>query len=126
VAYVRDSLAAMALTLWLISANGGGKSAKRPLSGLIAGLPAYSIEKRKVDLASKEEARPAVEALAKAYAQYGVDLRDGCRVEFVHKRAWLHVRASNTEPIMRLIAEAPDVATARGILDDAARVIAGA
>ena len=67
-----------------------------------------------------------MEALAQAYAQYGVDLRDGCRVEFPEKRAWLHVRASNTEPIMRLIAEAPDVATARGILDDAARVIAGA
>jgi phosphomannomutase len=124
VAYVRDSLAAMALTLWLISAQGGGKGTKRPLSTLIKDIPSYAIEKRKVDLLRKEDARPAVEALAKAYAKFPVDLRDGCRVEFPEKRAWLHVRASNTEPIMRLIAEAPDVATARAILDDAASIIA--
>jgi phosphomannomutase len=123
VAYVRDSLAAMALTLWLISPNGGGKGTKRPLSSLIKGMPSYAIEKRKVDLRSKDDARPAVDKLTKAYAAERVDLQDGCRVDFASKRAWLHVRASNTEPIMRLIAEAPDKQTAKDILDAAAKVI---
>lgn len=124
VAYVRDSLAAMAITLWLMSPAGGGRGSKRPLSALVASIPSYAIEKRKVDLASKEDAKPAVAKLAKAYADKRVDLQDGCRVDFDDRRAWLHVRASNTEPIMRLIAEAPDSATAKAILDDAARVIA--
>ena len=38
-------------------------------------------------------------------------------------KAWLHVRASNTEPIMRLIAEAPTAAQANQVLNDAAKVI---
>ncbi len=126
VTYVRDSLAAMALTLWLVSPAGAGRGERRALRDVVAGVPSYAIEKRKVDLASKEAARPAVEALARAHASRRVDLKDGCRVDFDDKRAWLHVRASNTEPIMRLIAEAPEAATARAILDEAARVIAGA
>jgi phosphomannomutase len=125
VAYVRDSLAAMALTLWLISPAGAGRGERRALRDVVAGVPAYAIEKRKVDLVSKEAARPAVEKLARAYASRRVDLKDGCRVDFDDQRAWLHVRASNTEPIMRLIAEAPEAATARAILDEAAAIIAG-
>jgi phosphomannomutase len=125
VTYVRDSLAAMALTIWLISPQGGGKGTKRPLADIIKFMPAYAIEKRKADLARKEDAAPAVTALAKAYAAEKVDLSDGCRIDFVSKRAWLHVRASNTEPIMRMIAEAPTVQGAREILDGAQRVVEG-
>jgi phosphomannomutase len=47
------------------------------------------------------------------------------RVDWLARKAWLHVRASNTEPIMRLIAEAPTAAESRAILDEAARIIAG-
>jgi phosphomannomutase len=95
-------------------------------------VPAYSIEKRKVDLARKEDAAEAVAKIAAFYrgAEGGkqeVDLRDGTWVNFTSgqlaNRAWLHVRASNTEPIMRLIAEAPSVAEARAVLDEAGRVI---
>ena len=46
-----------------------------------------------------------------------VDLQDGCRVDWADR--WLHVRASNTEPIMRLIAEAPTGEMARAMLDEA-------
>lgn len=120
VTYIRDSLSAMAIVLALMARTGD----KRPLSELVRGLPAYAIEKRKVDLPSKEAARPAVEAIARAYRDERIDLQDGVRVDFDSRRAWLHVRASNTEPIMRLIAEAPAAETARAILDDAARVIA--
>ncbi|MEK6701981.1 MAG: phosphoglucosamine mutase [Planctomycetota bacterium] len=119
VTYVRDSLSSMALVLALLE-NG-----RRPLSQIVAGLPAYAIVKRKVDLASKEAAKPSIDKLAKAYAAQRVDLQDGVRIDFDAQRAWLHVRASNTEPIMRLIAEAPTAATAQSLLDDAAKIIAG-
>lgn len=119
VSYVRDSLSAMALTLGLLARE------DKPLAQIVADMPAYAIEKRKVDLPSKDAAKPAVEKVAKAYASASVDRQDGVRIDWLDKRAWLHVRASNTEPIMRLIAEAPTADESRRILDDAAGVIAG-
>jgi len=121
VTYVRDSLSAMGLLLSLLARR------KEPLSAIVAGMPAYAIEKRKVDLARKEDATPGVARIAKRYrGERGVrvDLQDGVRVDFDAERAWVHVRASNTEPIMRLIAEAPTAARARAILDEVSRVAA--
>jgi phosphomannomutase len=117
VTYVRDSLSAMALVLALMARTG------KKVSELVAGIPAYAIEKRKVDLARKEDAAPAVEKIAAAYRAQTIDRQDGVRVDWPARRAWLHVRASNTEPIMRLIAEAPTAAESRTILDEAAAVI---
>lgn len=123
VTYVRDSLSAMGLVLALMARTG------ESVADLVASMPAYAIEKRKVEIGRNEDARPAVEAVARAYATHRLDRQDGVRVDFAHGplagRAWLHVRASNTEPILRLIAEAPTAAEARGVLDDAARVIGG-
>ena len=117
--YVRDSLSAMGLTLGLLARE------DKSLAEIVAEIPAYAIEKRKVDLPSKDAAKPAVEKVARAYASATVDRQDGVRIDWLDKRAWLHVRASNTEPIMRLIAEAPTAEESRRILDDAAAVIAG-
>ena len=117
VTYIRDSLSGMALVIALMARTG------KKISELVAAIPSYAIVKRKVDLRAKEDAARAVEAVAKAYASERVDRQDGVWVAFDAKRAWLHVRASNTEPIMRLIAEAPTEAEANAILDDAARVI---
>lgn len=129
VAFVRDSLSAMALTLWLISPRGGGKGQKRKLSEIVAGMPAYAIEKRKVELARREDADPAVAAIRKHFAGERIDLQDGVRVDFttgaLAGKAWLHVRASNTEPIMRLIAEAPTKKQADEVLNLAGKVIGG-
>lgn len=119
VTYVRDSLGAMGLVLALMARE------KKALSELAASIPAYAIEKRKVDLARQEDARPAVEKLSRRFRDQELDTQDGVRVNFPQERAWLHVRASNTEPIMRLIAEAPTAGAARGLLDEAARAIAG-
>jgi phosphomannomutase len=133
VTYVRDSLSAMALVLALMARTG------KKVSELVAGIPAYAIEKRKVEIRRKEDAGPAVEKIA-AFCSgatdgrhgsplggepWHVDRQDGVRVDWPARRAWLHVRASNTEPIMRLIAEAPTAAEARAILDEAGRVIGG-
>jgi phosphomannomutase len=119
VTYVRDSLSAMALILALLARTG------KKVSQLAAALPAYAIEKRKVDLAKKEDAQPAIARLAAAYKQHRLDLQDGIRIDLAHGplagKAWFHVRASNTEPIMRLIAEAPTRDAASRILDEAAQ-----
>lgn len=118
VTFIRDSLGAMGLVIGLLARDG------RPLSKIVADMPSYAIEKRKVEIASRDAARPAVEAVARAYRDQRIDTQDGVRVDWLDRRAWLHVRASNTEPIMRLIAEAPTAEQARSILDEAAEVIA--
>ncbi|MEZ6232981.1 MAG: hypothetical protein R3B68_02215 [Phycisphaerales bacterium] len=130
VTYVRDSLGAMALTLALMATTG------KSIADLAAEIPAYAIGKRKVDLPSKDAARPAVDAVARHYKarpSARIDLQDGVRVDLTLEpapgssnpagQAWVHVRASNTEPIMRLIAEAPTAAAARALLDEVGSVI---
>ncbi|MBL8877066.1 MAG: phosphoglucosamine mutase [Phycisphaerae bacterium] len=119
VTYVRDSLAAMALTIGLIKMFG------KPLSQIVASIPSYSIVKRKVDLSDTAQAKIAADKVAKHFANDRIDLQDGVRVDIESKRAWLHVRGSNTEPIMRLIAEAPTAAVANELLDEASRAIGG-
>jgi phosphomannomutase len=121
VTYIRDSLSAMGLVLSLLARR------KEPLSEIVASMPRYAIEKRKVDLARKDDAKPAVERIAAKYGKapgVRVDRQDGVRVDFERERMWVHVRASNTEPIMRLIAEAPSGAGAKAILDEVAKVAA--
>ena len=120
VTYVRDSLSAMGLLLALMTRTG------KSISQLVADIPAYSIVKRKVDLRDQSEAAKAVEAVARNFASAKVDRQDGVRVDIASRRAWLHVRASNTEPIMRLIAEAPTDADATALLDEAAAAISKA
>jgi phosphomannomutase len=129
VAYVRDSLSSMAMVMWLLSPAGAGDGRKRTLSDIVSTLPSYAIRKRKVDLARREDAQPAVAKIASAFNTHRIDLQDGVWVDLTSGplagKAWLHVRASNTEPIMRLIAEAPSPDAADRLLDEAARVIAG-
>jgi phosphomannomutase len=125
VACVRDSLSAMALVLSLMARTG------RTVSQLVADINAlgpnpdgYVIEKRKVDIPSRDAATPAIEAIAAHFATRPgarLDRQDGVRIDF--EGAWLHVRPSNTEPIMRLIAEAPTAEGATTLLDEAARAI---
>ncbi len=113
---IRDSLSAMGLILALLT------RLKKPLSSVISSYPGYAICKRKVD--TREGLAPAaVAAIGERYKDERLDTSDGVRVDFDKQRAWLHVRASNTEPILRLIAEAPDKATAGGILDEAQRIV---
>ncbi len=129
VVYVRDSLGSMALVLSLMARTG------KMVSELVAQIDSYSpggkgyaIVKRKVEIASKADAKPAVDKVAKAFggrADATIDLQDGVRVDLPERGVWVHVRASNTEPIMRLIAEAPTAAEAEAILAEVGGVIGG-
>ena len=132
VVYVRDSLGSMALTLALMARTGKSVSQLvQDINALSAGGSGYAIVKRKVNIASKADAEPAVQAVtawAKTLDGARLDTQDGVRVDFDTgdwAGSWVHVRASNTEPIMRLICESPTEATAASVLTATEHAIAG-
>lgn len=103
----REALTGMALTLQLMLETG------KTISQLAAEIPTYQMVKQKVDC-SKRQLAPVLEALAKEKADR-VDARDGVKLDFAD--GWVHVRASNTEPIVRVYAEARTKARAEGLAD---------
>jgi phosphomannomutase len=94
----RDSLVGIAYTLGLMARE------QKPVSQVVASIPAYQIIKDKFEC-RRQDADRAVAALVKAFSSERVDTQDGLRIDWPD--AWVHARASNTEPIMRIIAEAP-------------------
>lgn len=101
VCWVRDSLSAMALVLELLAHEG------RPISQVVAELPRYSMVKHKLELAAvggMAAIGPALNRVREAFKNARVNDTDGVRLDF--ERGWVHLRASNTEPIVRIIAEA--------------------
>ena len=99
----RDSLVGIAFVLQLMAATG------KSLSQLVNDIPRYEIVKTKFEC-KREDADRAVAALKKEFASEKTDTQDGIRIDWPN--GWVHARPSNTEPIMRIIAEAPDRATA--------------
>ncbi len=101
----RDSMVGMAYLLQLMAATG------KSISQLVAEIPRYEIVKTKFEC-RREDADRVVEALKKEFAGEKIDTQDGIRIDWDADRTWVHARPSNTEPIMRIIAEAPARATA--------------
>jgi phosphomannomutase len=116
VGWVRDSLAGMALVLDLLAAR------REPLSAIVGELPRLSMVKRKHDLAAiggLGVVPEMIERLRREFAGAACNDADGIRFDL--SEGWVHFRASNTEPIVRLIAEGVDDAAAAAIADRAAR-----
>jgi len=86
--------------------------------------PAYEIVKEKVSFPRQalQEGYLALEGDLRAEAK---DESDGLRLAWPTRKAWLHVRPSGTEPVVRLIAEAPDARQAKELVTRAAEVLAG-
>jgi len=104
----RDALVGSALILQGIAESGGS------LAGLADALPPVVMVKEKV----ASEGLPDREDLAARLAELGegrIDDRDG--LKWVGEGAWIHVRPSNTEPAVRLIAEAADEESAQNLVD---------
>ncbi|SRR5690606_6237892 len=74
-------------------------------------LPAYSMSKLKVALTPKMDADHILSILENKYADENVDLQDGLKIDFPDR--WVHIRKSNTEPIVRIYTEAPTLEIAR-------------
>jgi phosphomannomutase len=73
--------------------------------------------------AGPKETAALWERIAQAHPEARSDRRDGLRLDWDDR--WVHVRSSNTEPIVRVIAEAPEAAIARGLADQIGRWVSG-
>jgi len=110
----RDAPVAAALVLELLARTG------KRVSELVAAAPRYTIVKAKA--ARGPALEPVYAALRRRFADAQADVQDGLRLAW--RDRWLHVRPSNTEPIIRLIAEAPSGALARELVDEGRRLCA--
>ena len=117
VGYVRDSFVAMAQVLDAMAA--GGKT----ISQLAAEIPRYEICKTKIDI-PRERIPTLFERLKATYPDARISELDGLRLDWADR--WMLVRPSNTEPIVRAIAEARDMSIAKTLCDEAARCVPSA
>ena len=117
VGYVRDSFVSMA---YVLDGLAGGD---RTLAEWADSLPAYTIVKDKLTC-PREKVDVACEALRSAFADATPTEGDGLRLDWDNR--WVQVRASNTEPIIRIIAEAPDESLANGLCREAVEIVKSA
>ena len=105
---IRDSLVGIALILQLMAETG------KTISQLAGEITGYYMSKDKF-VADKLQAQQILNSAKKLFADAKLDTTDGCRFDF--DDGWLHLRASNTEPVMRVIVEAKDQRTAQKYID---------
>lgn len=111
---VRDSMVSIALVLDAMASRG------LPLSTLVDELPRYAMHKAKVTLEA-EQVPAALDRLEKHFADARGNRLDGLRLDWADR--WLLVRASNTEPIVRVFAEAPTSGEAESLGNEAAQIL---
>jgi len=113
--YGRDSLVGVALLLTYLA------STKQTLSQLRATYPDYFVSKNKVQLTEETDVQALYTKVQEKYAHLPILTIDGVKVEF--SDGWVHLRTSNTEPIMRVYAEAPSMKKAQAYADEVMKVI---
>lgn len=107
----RDALVGAALILSALATSG------QSLAALADALPTYRMEKRRLELAERVAPARLAALAADHFAGATVDTRDGLKASY--PEGWIHLRASNTEAILRLIGEAADGAWLAARLDAA-------
>jgi phosphomannomutase len=116
VGWVRDPFVGMAFILSLMAEE------KKPFSQLVAELPRYAMLKTKFEV-PREKVAETFAALEKQWPKARVNREDGLRLDGADW--WLHVRGSNTEPVVRVIAEAPIEERARELCELAGSIVTG-
>ncbi len=96
--YGRDAFVGIALFLTLLAKSG------KKVSELKAGYPPYSIAKNKVQLTPEIDVDAILESLKERYSGENITDIDGVKIDFAD--SWVHLRKSNTEPIIRVYSEA--------------------
>ena len=122
VGLIRDSFVGMALVLDAMASRG------KRVSELAAELPRYAICKTTIEL-DRDQVPAALAALESEFAAADRDKLDGLRLDWGNpdgSGCWLLVRPSNTEPIVRLVAEAPTADGAQRLCDEGKRAIRAA
>ncbi len=114
----RDAPVALALVLSLLARE------RATVSALVARAPRYAIVKAKVERGTRNvERMDGVYASLRAeFPEANADTQDGLRLAWPDR--WLHVRPSGTEPIIRLIAEAPSGVDAERLIEEGRRLCA--
>ncbi|HEX8428967.1 phosphoglucosamine mutase [Hymenobacter sp.] len=102
--YGRDSLVGIALFLSHLAKSG------LTMTRLRASYPNYYISKNKIELTPEINTDKVLKLMEKRYAKQPVNTIDGVKIEF--DKEWVHLRKSNTEPIIRIYAESESNATA--------------
>ncbi len=105
--YGRDAMVGVALFLSHLAHLGLSASAYK------ATLPQYSIAKNKIELSDNSLIDKILQAVKEHFAAERVNTTDGVKVDFEAERKWVHLRRSNTEPIIRIYSEAPTEAEAQ-------------
>ncbi len=110
---IRDSLAGIAIILGLMAETG------KTISRLAGEITGYYMSKHKF-VADKSHAQKILDSAKKLFAGAKLNTTDGYRFDF--DDGWVHLRTSNTEPVMRLIVEAKDKHTAQGYIDSVLKI----
>ena len=114
VGFVRDSFVGMAQILDCLAATG------KTVAELVAEIPSYALVKRKVEVPSNAVPK-LLDQVAEKFRHWPCDRLDGLRID--HGDAWVLLRGSNTEPIIRVFAEAPDAERANQLCDEVENVL---
>lgn len=105
----RDSYAGMAVILEYMAHTG------RSVSDLCQDIPTYALIKERIPITSDQAPR-ILRRLRRTYANENMKFLDGVYIDF--RDRWVHVRRSNTEPVLRVIAEAPTEPESRQLIRD--------
>lgn len=107
--YGRDALVGVALFLTLLAKSG------KKVSELKKDYPQYQIAKNKIQLTPDIDVDAILEGVKRQFADYDITDIDGVKIDFPD--SWVHLRKSNTEPIIRIYSEAPTMAEADALAD---------
>ena len=113
--YGRDALVGVALFLTLMAKSG------KKVSEIKAGLPHYEMAKNKIELTPDIDVDKILEAVKLHFADEEVNDIDGVKIDFAD--SWVHLRKSNTEPIIRIYSEAATMAEADKLADSIKQII---
>lgn len=114
--YGRDALVGVALFLTLLAHSG------KKVSELKAGYPPYEIAKNQVELTPEIDVDAILEKMKERYAGEKITDIDGVKIDFAD--SWVHLRKSNTEPIIRIYAEAATMEKAEALAESVKNVMA--
>nr|WP_299385371.1 phosphoglucosamine mutase [Allomuricauda sp.] len=107
--YGRDALVGTALFLMLMAEKGGTVAALR------ASYPSYFMSKKKIQLTPELDVDALLESMHQKYRNEEVSTIDGVKIDFPEN--WVHLRKSNTEPIIRIYTEAKSQSEADALAD---------
>lgn len=113
--YGRDSFGGIAIVLQHLAESG------QTISGLVKTIPQYIMIKTKISCPS-DKMFSILRKIAELYKNENLNLEDGVKINFPD--SWLHIRASNTEPIIRIIAESKTKQQAESLCDKIKQQIA--